>query len=134
MTWTVRLVANDADREAARALLLANGWHGRRFEAAPFAAMLAGSHEALVAVDGDRVVGFARSVSDGVSNGYLCTLVVDADYRRRGVARALVRRAMGENRDMTWVLRAERPGLFPFYEKLGFRRSDVTMERVRGAG
>ena len=93
MDCTIRLVAGDADREAARALLLANGWHGRRFEAGPFAGMLAGSHEALVAVDGERVVGFARSVSDGVSNGYLCTLVVDAAYRDRGIARALVERA-----------------------------------------
>ncbi len=131
MSCIIRLAASDADREAARALLLANGWHGRRFEARPFAEMLAGSCEALVAVDGERVVGFARSVSDGVSNGYLCTLVVDVAYRRRGIARALVERVMGANADMTWVLRAERPGLFAFYEKLGFRRSDVTMERVR---
>ena len=84
-----------------------------------------------MAIDGDRIVGFARSVADGVSNGYLCSLVVDEGYRGRGIARALVRRLMGDDPDQTWVLRAERPGLFAFYEKLGFRRSTVTMERVR---
>ena len=114
---TIRLIA-PVDVDAARRLLLDNGWSGRRFEPEPFAAMLAGSYQAFVAVDDGRVVGFARSVSDGVSNGYLCTLVVAPG---------------GDEPDMTWVLRAERPGLFPFYEKLGFARSQVTMERVRAS-
>ena len=127
---SIRPIA-DHELEAARQLLLANGWSGARFEPGPFAALCRGSREALVAVDGERIVGFARSVADGVSNGYLCTLVVDADYRRRGIARALVARLMGDDPDQTWVLRAERPGLFAFYEKLGFRRSEVTMERLR---
>ncbi len=132
MTIAIRSV-DEREHDPARRLLLANGWTGRRFEPGPFAAMIAGSHEALVAVDGEVVVGFARSVSDGVSNGYLCTLVVAESHRGRGIARALVAAAMGDDPDMTWVLRAERPGLFAFYEKLGFRRSQVTMERVRSS-
>ena len=81
MTITIRPIRPD-ELEAARRLLLANGWHGARFEPGPFAALCSGSREALVALDGDGddgpVVGFARSVADGVSNGYLCSLVVDA--------------------------------------------------------
>jgi len=130
MTPTIRPI-EPADIEAARRLLLANGWAGAHFEPAGFARLVANAHEALVAVEGDRVVGFARSVGDGVSNGYICTLVVDEAHRHRGIARALVQRLMGDDPDMTWVLRAARPGLFAFYEKLGFRRSEVTMERVR---
>ncbi len=130
MTIDIRPI-EESELDAARRLLLANGWTGRRFEPAPFGEMVAGSYESLVAVDGGVVVGFARSVSDGVSNGYLCTLVVAESHRRRGVARSLVAALMGDEPDMTWVLRAERPGLSAFYEKLGFRRSTVTMERVR---
>ncbi len=133
MGWIVRPI-EAVELEAARLLLKANGWSGRHFEPEGFARMVAGAHEALVAIDEGRVVGFARSVGDGVSNGYLCTLVVDADHRRRGIARALVERLMGDDPDMTWVLRAARPGLFAFYEKLGFRRSEVTMERLRSPG
>ena len=130
MNFTIRPVEAQ-DIEAARLLLLANGWSGAHFEREAFATLIAHAHEALVAIDDDRVVGFARSVGDGVSNGYVCTLVVDEAQRHRGIARALVRRLMGDDPDMTWVLRATRPGLFAFYEKLGFRRSEVTMERVR---
>ncbi len=117
--------------EPARRLLLANGWTGAHFEPAPFARIIERATASLVALDGDTVAGFARALGDGFHNGYISMLVVDARYRRQGIARALVARLMGDATDMTWVLRAARPGLEGFYEKLGFRRSEVAMERVR---
>ena len=132
MTFVIRPI-QPAEHEAARQLLLANGWDGDHFSPTGFDRLIATAYDALVALDGGRVIGFTRTLSDGVCNGYLCTLVVDEIHRKRGVARALVARAMGTESDMTWVLRAGRPGLQPFYEKLGFRKSEVAMERVRVA-
>ncbi len=130
MTFLIRPIL-PAEIDAARRLLLANGWRGARFEPSNFEVLIANARESLVAVDGERVVGFARALGDGVFNGYLSMLVVDADYRQRGIGRALVERVMGDNPDMTWVLRAARADVQAFYEKLGFRQSSVAMERVR---
>jgi ribosomal protein S18 acetylase RimI-like enzyme len=130
MTATIRPI-QPFDIEPARQLLLANGWTGARFAADRFPALIAGAVQALVAVDGTRVVGFARALGDGVGNGYIATVVVDADYRNRGIGRDLVLTLMGDEPDMTWVLRAARPDVQGFYEKLGFVKSTVAMERVR---
>jgi GNAT superfamily N-acetyltransferase len=130
MTITIRPIA-PGEIDAARQLLLDNGWSGARFEPQNFGLCVTNAHASLVALDGARVVGFARALGDGVFNGYLSMLVVHADYRRRGIGFALVKRIMGDNLDMTWVLRAREPHLEAFYNKLGFVRSEVAMERTR---
>jgi ribosomal protein S18 acetylase RimI-like enzyme len=78
----------------------------------------------------DRLVGFARAISDGVATAYLSTVMVDPDYRRRGIGRALVQRLMHGRDDVKFVLHS-RPDGIAFYAAIGFVPATDMMVRDR---
>ena len=122
--------AESPDFELIRAFLAENGWGKRVADEARFRRMIENASRAVVAFDGDRLVGFARALCDDVSNGYIGTVVVAEDKRRLGVGREIVRQLMGDDPNITWVLRAGH-GSQAFWRKMGFTRSSVAMERTR---
>jgi ribosomal protein S18 acetylase RimI-like enzyme len=117
--------------EAARQLLIDNGFGGRVESIEDFRLLVERAQRAIVAIVETQVVGFARALTDGVSNGYVSMLVVAAAHRRTGIGRALMYELMGEDRRLTWVLRSSRPEARAFYERIGFVASTVAMERPR---
>ncbi len=118
------------DYEAVRQFLSEAGWQQRVSDAEKFKKMMENTSRTVLAVEDSRVVGFARAVCDEVSNGYISMVAVAVDMRKRGIGRELVRRLMREDAGITWVLRAGR-GSEEFWRKMGFRESEVAMERVR---
>ncbi|RON51375.1 GNAT family N-acetyltransferase [Pseudomonas frederiksbergensis] len=118
--------------ESVRLFLGHNGWGHRTGSAEHFAQLIANSQRTALAVKDSRIVGFARGITDGLSNGYLSMVVVCGQHRREGIGRALVEHVMGENTDITWVLRAGREGTSAFFSSLGFATSTIAMERRRG--
>ena len=120
-----------SELEAARRLLAKNGWVGSVSDPGKFRKLVARSQRALVAIDGKKVVGFLRALTDRMENGYISMLVVAEKHRRKGVGRALVDAVMGNDRGMTWALRAIGKGAPAFWARVGFRRSRVAMERPR---
>jgi predicted N-acetyltransferase YhbS len=92
--------------------------------------MLAHTARTIVAIDDARVVGFARALCDEVSNGYISMVAVAEERRGQGIGREMVRRLIKDDTGITWVLRAGR-GSEAFWEKVGFKASEVAMEKVR---
>jgi predicted N-acetyltransferase YhbS len=118
------------DYEPIRQFLSGVGWEHRVADPEKFKTMMVNTDRSIVAVDGSRVVGFARALCDEVANGYISMVAVAADRRGQGIGRELVRRLIKEDEGITWVLRAGR-GSDGFWERMGFKTSKVAMERVR---
>ena len=121
---------NPDDNERVRQFLSEIGWRERVSDLGKFKKMLENTTRTVVAVDGSRIVGFARAVCDEVSNGYISMVGVAADMRGQGIGGELVRQLVRKDAGITWVLRAGH-GSNGFWEKMGFKPSEVAMERVR---
>jgi N-acetylglutamate synthase-like GNAT family acetyltransferase len=123
--------AAEADYEAVRQFLTENGWEKRVADRDRFHKMMKNASRTVVAFEGERIVGFARALCDDASNGYIGTVAVAKDFRRKGVGRALVERLIGDDTGITWVLRAGREGSAEFWKKMGFAASAAAMEKTR---
>jgi GNAT superfamily N-acetyltransferase len=85
--------------------------------------------------DGERQVGFARAVSDGLAFAYLADVYVLEGYRGRGLGIELVREMVenGPYAGCKWLLHTG--DAHELYRKLGFRASsERLMEREPSAG
>ena len=122
--------AQPEDYEAVRQFLAEAGWRHRVSDSEKFGKMMAETARTVVAWDERLVVGFARAICDEVSNGYISMVAVAANRRGQGIGRRLIERLIGNDPGITWILRAGH-GSEGFWEKLGFKPSQVAMERVR---
>jgi GNAT superfamily N-acetyltransferase len=131
MTIEFREVKPD-DYVRLQQFLSEQGWADRVRDSDRFRTMLAASNLAVLALDGDTIVGFARALCDGACNGYISMVAVAPDRRRQGIGRELVTRLMSADTDgrITWVLRA-RPDSTGFWTRMGFSPSSIAMERLR---
>jgi len=118
------------DYEPLRQFLSDVGWQHRVSDAEQFNKMMENTSRSVVAVEGARIIGFARALCDEVSNGYISMVAVALDQRERGIGRELVHRLINDDDRITWVLRAGR-GSGGFWKKIGFESSDIAMEKIR---
>ena len=117
------------DWERAKADLAADDFDNGRSPAALRRSFEQSEHVAI-AWDGDRVVGMARLLSDGVCNAYLLDVWTASSHRRRGVGRAMVEALGGAVPGQHVGLQTD--DAQAFYEELGFRRQPEFMSRVLG--
>jgi ribosomal protein S18 acetylase RimI-like enzyme len=84
-------------------------------------AILQGSDHVVLAVEGDRVVGFITAISDGVLSAYIPLLEVLPRYRQQGIGSELVRQMLAKLRGLYMVDLVCDPELQGFYARLSMK-------------
>jgi GNAT superfamily N-acetyltransferase len=80
---------------------------------------------------GDRLVGAVRVLSDGYFFSTVPEVMVDPEYRKHGIGRELMRRALEVTPGGVLFLGAQ-PGNERFFEHAGFRRGPTGYVGRRG--
>jgi ribosomal protein S18 acetylase RimI-like enzyme len=88
------------------------------------------SQHVAIARDGERVVGMARLLSDGVCNAYLLDVWTGSAYRRQGIGSAMVRLLMERVPGQHIGLQTD--DAEAFYGSLGYRPQPVFMSAIAG--
>ena len=72
------------------------------------------------AYDGDRLIGYARALSDRAWACYLADLAVTETYQGQGVGRAMVDRIRAEIGDRVSLILLSAPAAMTYYPHIGF--------------
>ncbi|HEY5014436.1 MAG TPA: GNAT family N-acetyltransferase [Acidimicrobiia bacterium] len=91
--------------------------------------LLRGSALIALAIDGNRVVGFATAITDGVLAASIPLLEVLPGHRGAGIGRELVLRLLAQLDGLYMVDLSCDEELVPFYEGLGMRRAVAMVRR-----
>lgn len=106
-----------------RGLYLIAEWISADDPAEFLVSAIAGSTVAAGAFVGERLVGFARALSDGCSDAYIQDVVVSPEFRRQGIGGKLIRFLEAElrRRGVDWIALVGEPGTENFYSRLGLK-------------
>jgi GNAT superfamily N-acetyltransferase len=85
--------------------------------------MLAGTDLVLALIDRatDRLVGFARALTDWRYRAYVYDVIVAAEWRDRGLGRVLVDAVLARLEGVESIELSCQPEMIPFYRRWGFR-------------
>ena len=108
--------------EGVAALCAELGWTTYADPGVAVRGMLAPGVVTRVALDGDRVVGFAQACGDGLVQSFLAQLAVSAAYRHRGIARRLVEEVLAATGTQRMDLLTDHAQ--DFYASFAHRRKD----------
>jgi len=111
-------------------LLRTVGWDLRASEPASLERAIGGTVEFATAWDGERLVGTARSITDGGQNALIATVVVHPGYQAMGVGEQMMQ-LLTDGRDLVRFSLASAPGVEGWYRKLGFLPDPHAMFRPR---
>ena len=85
--------------------------------------LLQGSTHFIVAVAGEKAVGFITALSDGVNSSFIPLLEVLPEFQKQGVGSELMRRMLVKLEGVANVDLTCDPDIQPFYERFKMLRS-----------
>ena len=95
------------------------GWNGME---SCYANPVMSSYYHIACYDGEKLVGYVDTVSNGVTDAYIQDLMVDPAYQGRGIGTNLMNRVIAKLKEnkiyMISVVYEEK--LLPFYKRFGF--------------
>ncbi len=116
-------VGNDLSVDAVIAVLEASTLAARRpvDDPAIIADMIRHAPLLVSAWDGDRLVGFARTLTDFSYVGYLSDLAVDAAYQRQGIGQELIAKTREQMGPRSFLVLLSAPAAAEYYPRIGFQ-------------
>ncbi|WP_315790028.1 GNAT family N-acetyltransferase [Fischerella sp. JS2] len=93
-------------------------------------ASFANSYATCIAYAGDRIIGTARVLSDGVCNADIVDVWTFSPYRHQGIASTIMRTLLAELQGQHVCLFTD--DAIDFYKKLGFTKKETCLELVVG--
>ena len=109
-------------KEELQRLFLSVEWSSGHFPEKLVLAMK-GFSSVFSAYDGDKLIGMACAMDDGVMNAYLHYLLVDPAYQGQGVGRQLVAMVKQKYKDYLRIAVIGYDAELSFYENCGFVKS-----------
>ena len=94
------------------------------------------SNTVIFIFDDKKLIGFGRSISDGVRQAAIYDVAILPEYQGIGIGKLIIENIINENPTCNFILYAS-PGKEGFYESLGFKKLKtgmglfVNMERMK---
>ncbi|MBN1382521.1 MAG: GNAT family N-acetyltransferase [Deltaproteobacteria bacterium] len=86
--------------------------------------MIEGSHCFITAIDGDRIIGMGRAISDKSSDAYIQDVTVAEAYRKRGIGSEIIKKIISRLQadGLSWIGLIAEKNSHEFYRQLGFHQ------------
>lgn len=91
--------------------------------------MISSSHHTIQVFDGEKLVGFIRSLSDGVLYVILQDVIVHPEYQGKGIGKSLVKKMISlyeSHPNKSFIRLFSEPNAEGFYASLGFIKFPLT--------
>lgn len=84
------------------------------------------SYAVVFVFEEKKMIGFGRSISDGVRQSALYDIAIDPLYQGHGIGRNIMNKLLSATPECNFVLYAS-PGKEDFYRRLGFKKMKTGM-------